>query len=169
MVGVLFVCMGNICRSPMAEGAFRALADERGLLDDAVGGPAGGLVIDSAGTIGYHAGSPPDPRAVRTAARHGVDISALRARQVEAHDFEAFDYILAMDRENFDHLKGLCPPGREDRLSMLLTHAADVPFSELPDPYYGEEDDFVRCFDLARRAADGLFLAILQRHFPARM
>ena len=142
----------------MAEGVFRTQADRAGILDR--------LTIDSAGTTGYHAGDAPDPRGVRTAAQYGIDLSFIRSRKVEAVDFETFDYILAMDHDNMRNLKSQCPEEHLVRLGYFLDHAKDLPLKELPDPYYGGEDGFIRCFDLVERAADGLLRTIVDRHFP---
>jgi len=157
MVAVLFVCMGNICRSPMAEGAFRAAAAEVGLLEK--------MHIDSAGTIGYHAGSPPDPRAQETARKNGVDISSQRARKIEPEDFEKFDYILVMDDDNFNDVCARCPEEYKSRISMFLSHAPHLPIDEMPDPYSGHRNDFDMCFSAAVDAADGLLELIKDRHF----
>ena len=153
MIRVLFVCMGNICRSPMAEGAFRAAVIKAGLDDQ--------FDIDSAGTIGYHAGSGPDPRAVATAQKHGVTISGQRARQVRDTDFAAFDYILAMDHENFSDLIERCPKEYQPRISLLLRHDAALGMDEMPDPYYGHRDQFDHCYGAAIVAADALLATIL--------
>ena len=144
---VLFVCLGNICRSPTAEAVFRHV----------VGRDAGDLVIeiDSAGTHGYHIGEPPDPRSQAAARRRGIDMSALRARQVHAGDFEEFDLILAMDRENLAELKRRCPPRFHDRLRLLLEFAA-VADLDVPDPYYGGEVGFEQVLDLIEQASGGL-------------
>lgn len=148
MVAVLFVCMGNICRSPMAEGAFRYVVDQAGLAES--------FHIDSAGTIGYHAGSPPDPRAIETSKNNGVDISKQRSRKVQNSDFTDFDYILAMDNENYEALIGQCPEEYQNRISMFLSYAPHLPINEMPDPYYGHANQFDTCFSAAMDAANGL-------------
>lgn len=145
----------------MAEGVFRERARQAGLL-----GPRQGIITDSCGTSRYHIGQSPDPRAIEATAARGVDISDLRARQIAAHDFADFDYILAMDRSNFRHLEDLAHRDHRDKLSMFLSHAEGAPLDEVPDPYYGHEGGFGRCLDLIERGADGLFNAILERHFP---
>jgi protein-tyrosine phosphatase len=131
-ISVLFVCMGNICRSPLAEGAFRAEADRLGL--DAA--------VDSAGTGGWHAGEPPDARAIAAARRGGVDIGHLRARQVTRADFDRFDHIVALDEENLADLTALKPPQSRARLSLLLDHAAGREGEGVADPYYGGDAHF---------------------------
>ena len=141
----------------MAEGAFRAAAKEAGLLEK--------MQIDSAGTIGYHAGSPPDPRAQETARKNGVDISGQRARKVEPEDFEKFDYILVMDDDNFNDVCARCPEEYKPRISMFLSHAPHLPIDEMPDPYGGHRNDFDMCFSAAVDAADGLLALIKERHF----
>jgi protein-tyrosine phosphatase len=143
---VLFVCLGNICRSPMAEGIFRKLAEERGL--------DGRVEVDSAGTGSWHVGEPPDPRARHAAARHGVDISTLRGRQVTRTDFERFDYVVAMDRDNLHALQQLCPQALRGRLHRC-THFAGGP-ADVPDPYYGGPDGFEQVYHLIRRNAEAL-------------
>lgn len=157
MVAVLFVCMGNICRSPMAEGAFRATAEKAGLSNH--------IIIDSAGTIGFHAGNPPDRRARATAKAAGIDISGQRSRKVQDSDFTEFDYILAMDDDNYRNLLDRCPPGYESRISMFLSHAPHLPIDEMPDPYYGHENQFDTCFAAAVDAAEGLLKLIKEKHF----
>ncbi len=155
MVKVLFVCMGNICRSPTAHGVFRELVRREGLED--------AIQIDSAGTHAYHVGNPPDQRAQATARNRGIDLSDLRARQVSPEDFERFDYVLAMDEENLAILRELCPPGREDRLRLFLDFAPQRPEREVPDPYYGGPQGFEHVFDLVEEAARGLLEDIRQR------
>ena len=157
MIGVLFVCMGNICRSPMAEGAFRDAAEKAGILDR--------LEIDSAGTLGYHAGSPPDMRAQDAARKQGIDISAQRSRKITAGDFEAFDYILVMDLDNFNDVTAQCPEEFQPRISMFLGHAPHLPIDEMPDPYGGHRNDFDVCYNAAIDAADGLLEKIKTEHF----
>jgi protein-tyrosine phosphatase len=140
--------MGNICRSPTAEGVFRARAAQRGL--------AQALHIDSAGTHAYHVGSAPDARSVQCAARRGYDLSAQRARQVEAADFARFDYLLAMDHENLARLKADCPPGQQHKLQLFMAYAKNSDSEVVPDPYYGGPDGFDRVLDYIEDAADGL-------------
>jgi protein-tyrosine phosphatase len=155
-ISVLFVCMGNICRSPTAHGVFRALVEREGLADR--------IVTDSAGTIAYHVGEPPDRRARETAVKRGIDLSDLRARKAVAEDFERFDYLLAMDRENYKELMAICPPGFEDRLFLFLDFAPHRPEEEVPDPYYGGVAGFDRVFDLVEDASKGLLEHILEHH-----
>jgi protein-tyrosine phosphatase len=148
---VLFVCMGNICRSPIAEGVFSWLAPR--LRPDLA------VEADSAGTHGYHAGRPPDARAQRVARAHGIDLSGLRARQLVAQDFERFDRILVMDRRNHDDALALAPE-RHDRVRLLLDYAPQLALREVPDPYYGELSDFERVFQLSEQAARGLLQSL---------
>ena len=143
---VLFVCLGNICRSPLAEAAFRAEAERLGLEAEA----------DSAGTGGWHRGEPPDPRAIAAARRNGVDISDLRARQVTREDFERFDRIVALDRENLADLEAIRPAGSRATLSLLLDHAAGREGAAVADPYYGGERDFDLAWRDASEGARGL-------------
>jgi len=140
--------MGNICRSPIAHGLFRKLVEEAGLSEQ--------VEIDSAGTHAYHIGEPPDRRAQETALRRGIGLDDLRARKVEPADFERYHYVLAMDRDNHALLAEICPPGREERLRMFMTFAADLPEEEVPDPYYGGSSGFEHVFDLVEAAAHGL-------------
>ena len=143
-VSVLFVCLGNICRSPLAEAAFTAEAERLGLAAD----------VDSAGTGDWHVGRPPDPRAIAVAARNGRDIGALRARQVVAADFDRFDHIVALDRENLANLEHLRPPGSTARLSLLLDHVPGREGEPVADPYYGEAAHFDAAWaDVATGAA----------------
>jgi protein-tyrosine phosphatase len=154
-VRVLFVCMGNICRSPMAEGAFKHYVREAGL--------AGRIVSDSAGTHGYHIGDPPDPRAQAAASRRGYDLAGLRARQVRPGDFDAFDYVLAMDEANLRWLERLCPPQHARKLKLFLEFSADAARREVPDPYYGGADGFENVLDLVEQAAQGLLRHLRDR------
>lgn len=131
-VSVLFVCMGNICRSPLAEGALRAEAERRGL----------DLIVDSAGTGGWHEGEPPDRRARAAAARNGVDISGQRARQVTRADFDRFDHVIALDGDNLAHLERMRPAGTRAALSLLLDHVDGREGQSVADPYYGGDSHF---------------------------
>ena len=131
-VSILFVCLGNICRSPLAEGAFRAEAARLGLDVEA----------DSAGTGGWHAGEPPDRRAIAAAKRGGVDISGQRARKVTRADFDRFDHIVALDEENLADLEAIRPAGSRARLSLLLDHVPGREGQAVADPYYGGDSDF---------------------------
>ena len=134
-LSVLFVCLGNICRSPMAEGAFRAAALREGLE----------VRTDSVGTAGYHIGEPPDPRAIAIAARHGVDIASLRGRQLDEQDFANFTHIIALDTANMAGIKAREPRGSAAQLSLLLDVHGSAGAS-VADPYYGEESDFEECW-----------------------
>ena len=151
-IRVLFVCLGNICRSPTAEGVLRhMLATEAPHLQ---------VEIDSAGTADYHIGSAPDARSQRAALRRGIDLSGLRARQVAPDDFERFDLILAMDRQNLRALEALRPRPSKARLELFMEYAGRPGCVELPDPYDGEADDFELVLDLAAAASRGLIAAL---------
>ncbi|OXY82597.1 low molecular weight protein-tyrosine-phosphatase [Oceanimonas doudoroffii] len=142
---VLMICMGNICRSPTAEAVFRHKATQAGL----------NLTIDSAGTIGYHAGSGPDARARAAGEARGYDFSGMRARQVTVDDFARFDLVLAADRSNLEDLLRLCPPEHQHKVKLLLSYA-NGPEQEVPDPYYGGEQGFEHVLDLVEAACDGV-------------
>ncbi len=151
---VLFVCMGNICRSPMAEGVFRHLLDSRGLADR--------FRVDSAGTDAWHVGESPDIRSVRTAADHGVILGG-HARQVQPQDFRRFDYIVAMDRDNLARLEALGAGGGGEA-SLYLLREFDPrggPGAEVPDPYYGGPGGFEDVFGMVERSCAGLLEHIL--------
>ena len=145
---ILFVCLGNICRSPTAEAVFRAIA-ARELADFE-------LTIDSAGTAGYHMGEPPDRRTREAAARRGYDLSDLRARMVEPEDFERFDLILAMDRQNLRTLERRAPVQVRERIRLFLEYAPEAGETEVPDPYYGGANGFEHVLDLIEAASRGL-------------
>jgi protein-tyrosine phosphatase len=145
-VKLLFVCLGNICRSPLAEAAFRAEAGRIGL--DAL--------ADSAGTGGWHRGEPPDPRAIAAARRNGVDISRLRARQVRPEDFERFDHVIALDADTLADLRALRPAGSKASLSLLLDHVPGREGEAVADPYYGGDRDFDITWNDVTEAARGL-------------
>ncbi|MDE2309669.1 MAG: low molecular weight phosphotyrosine protein phosphatase [Betaproteobacteria bacterium] len=155
-VSVLFVCMGNICRSPTAEAVFRACVEEAGLVRH--------ILIDSAGTHDYHIGEPPDTRTQRAAQQRGYDMSALRGRQVGLPDFTRFDYVLAMDRANLAILQRLCPQPQRGRLGLFLEYASRHEEREVPDPYYGGADGFERVLDMVEDAAEGLLAHIREKH-----
>ena len=156
VVSVLFVCLGNICRSPTAEGVFRSLIKQEGLARE--------INVDSAGTSNWHIGGSPDRRATAAARKRGIDLSQQRARQVEVADFETFDYILAMDRENFSNLSNLSPTGKEDRVKLFLAFARHADRGNVPDPYYGGEDGFDLVLDLTEDASRGLLAHIREHH-----
>ena len=148
MPNVLFVCLGNICRSPTAEGVLRAIAAREY--------PGVALDVDSAGTANYHVGEPPDRRTVAAARRRGYDLAGLRARQVQDEDFSRFDYLLAMDRANLKELESRRPKDATARLALFLEFAPNAESLEVPDPYYGGTEDFERVLDLCEMAARGL-------------
>lgn len=149
---VLFICMGNICRSPTAEGVFRRLVAEEGLER---------LVhIDSAGTHDYHIGAPPDRRAQAAAAGRGYDLSDLRGRQVARSDFSEFDYLLAMDNDNLANLQRHCPSEQRHKLRLFLSFSERFKDQEVPDPYYGGAKGFDQVLDMVEDAAQGLLQAI---------
>lgn len=152
MVKVLFVCTGNICRSPTAEGVFADLV-RRSRLEHLI-------QADSAGTHDYHVGEAPDPRSCAAAHGRGIDIRHLRARRVRAQDFGEFDLILAMDNGHYRQLQRLCPPGQEHRLRLFLEFAPEQKDREVPDPYYGDEWGFERVLDMCLAASEGLLAHI---------
>ena len=145
---ILFVCMGNICRSPTAEGVFRHVLSARA--------PDLDVEVASAGTHDYHVGSPPDRRAIEAALRRGVDLAALRARTVSVRDFEYYDLILAMDEENYAELQRRAPPARRERVRLVMDYAPQAALRAVPDPYYGGATGFEQVLDLLEEAADGL-------------
>lgn len=158
MIKVLFVCTGNICRSPTAEGVLRHLAAAEGL--------AGVIETDSAGTAGYHVGQPPDPRTIAAAAARGIDLRSLRARRVSPADFERFDLIVAMDRGHLDYLIALRPAGGRAEVKLLLDyHPSDgAPAGkDVPDPYDGDRKGFDEVLDLITTATHALLLEICTR------
>jgi len=152
---ILFVCLGNICRSPTAEGALRRLC--------AAEAPALDIEVDSAGTSDYHLEEPPDPRSRRAAAARGIDLSPLRARRVERRDFARFDLILAMDRGNLQALRAMCPPGSHARLELFLEFAGEPAGGEVPDPYMGTAADFERVLDIVIPACRRLIARLQER------
>ena len=158
MVKVLFVCMGNICRSPTAQGVFERLIAAEGL--------AHAVTTDSAGTAAYHVGHPPDGRAAAAAAKRGVDLAGYRARQVAVRDFHDFHLVLAMDRDNFAAMERIVPAGRESRLRMFLEFAPDFSADDVPDPYYGGADGFERVLDMIEAGSRGVLAHIRSEFGP---
>ncbi len=147
---VLFVCLGNICRSPTAEAVFRARAAGAGL----------DIEIDSAGTGAWHTGESPDPRSMEAGEKRGYSFSGQSARAVNNTDFAIFDYILAMDGKNLAHLQDMCPPKFSGHLGLFLDFAKNSSVAEVPDPYYGGESGFEHVLDLIEAACDGLIKEI---------
>lgn len=156
MVRVLFVCLGNICRSPLAEGVFRFLVDQVGLGDR--------IEVDSAGTGGWHVGEPPDPRSVETARRHGLDISHQRARRLTRADLDRFDYVVAMDGSNLSAIRALARGDHRARVLRLLDACPDLGVRDVPDPYYGDGDGFERVWRLVYRGCEALLARIRREH-----
>lgn len=151
---VLFVCLGNICRSPTAEGVFRRRVREAGLEER--------IHIDSAGTGGWHVGKAPDSRTCRAARLRGYDLSGLRARQFQREDFERFDLVLAMDHSNLRHIQAMRPATARAELDLFLRRY-DMTLDEVPDPYHGGEDGFEQVLDLIEGASDALLAEIKGR------
>ena len=154
-IRVLFVCMGNICRSPTAHGVFQALIEAEGL--------GGAIGVDSAGTHSYHTGNPPDPRSQATARERGVDLSGLRARRFESSDFTEFDYILGMDKGNLADMLAIKPDQATARVGLMLEYSDNTSQLEVPDPYFGDAG-FERVFDLIDEASRGLLQSIRSEH-----
>lgn len=157
-LNVVMVCLGNICRSPTAEAVLRAKLVRAGLAER--------IGVASSGTHGER-GSPPDARATAAAAKRGYDLSAIRSRRFGVADFERFDHVLAMDRDNLAHLAKQCPPALAGRLGLLLQHLPGSALHEVPDPYYGGPAGFERVLDLIEPACDGLLLT-LQKQLAGR-
>ena len=158
---LLFVCTGNICRSPTAEGVARAMAQRMGLADR--------FEFDSAGTHGYHVGEPPDPRSIAAARKRGYDLSALRARRVANANFHDFDYLLALDSGHLDWLSVNCPPTHRTRLKLLLDFSDTNDAQggkDVPDPYYGDGDGFERVLDLIESASRRLIETLASADRP---
>jgi protein-tyrosine phosphatase len=155
-ISVLFVCMGNICRSPTAQGVFERLVEQHKLADV--------IEIDSAGTHAYHVGDRPDERASAAALQRGIDLSSQQARRVSPDDFDRFDYVLAMDQDNYEILAVSCPSELRARLRLFLEFAPDLLTREVPDPYYGGASGFERVLDLIEEASEGLLADIRQQH-----
>jgi protein-tyrosine phosphatase len=158
MVRVLFVCMGNICRSPLAQGVFEDVLRRESL--------EGEVSVDSAGTGAWHVGSPPDERALSAASLRGVDISSQRARRITPEDCQNFDYILTMDEENYRAVSGLCRDSAVVR--PFLDFATDSPETAVPDPYYGGPEGFEHVLELVEEASEGLLEDIRKRHLYRR-
>ena len=153
MVRVLFVCLGNICRSPLAQGVFEEVLRREGL--------EGEVFVDSAGTGAYFPGAPPDERAQRSARLRGLDLSAQRARRISRDDCDTFDYVLTMDEENYSMVSALC---RGSAVVRPFLDFAPGPETEVPDPFYGGASDFEHVLDLVEAASEGLLRDIRQRH-----
>jgi protein-tyrosine phosphatase len=152
---ILFCCMGNICRSPTAEGVLRHVLSTRAAHLQ--------IEVDSAGTHDYHLGEAPDVRAMQAARRRGIDLSSLRARQVLVRDFEQFDLVIAMDEHNLDHLQRMAPVHRHDRIKLMMEYAPDLGTRNVPDPYYGPAQGFEEVLDLLQAASEGLLADLLSR------
>jgi protein-tyrosine phosphatase len=156
LVNVLFVCMGNICRSPTAQGVLERVVEREGL--------EGEVHTDSAGTGSWHVGSPPDERAQESALLRGIDLSRQRARQFDPKDFDRFDYIVVMDRYNYRDVLSHASPENERKVRLFMDYAPEAGVSEVPDPYYGGPDGFERVLDLIEDAAEGLLREIRAEH-----
>ena len=155
-IKVLFVCLGNICRSPLAEGAFRRHVSERDESDR--------FVIDSAGTSAYHVGEKPDPRSIKTAQKNGVDISLQRARQFVESDFQQFDYIVAMDQSNYENIERIKRGTGSAKISLMLSEL-DSPRRDVPDPYYGGDQGFDEVWKMVDTATNKLLQRIKREAF----
>ncbi len=154
LISILFVCTGNICRSPTAEGVFRDRVMKAGWLNR--------FLIDSAGTGGWHIGNGPDPRSVATAKARGVDIAGLRARQLHINDYQNFQHLIALDETHFDHMMYLKPQGASAQISLLMQHEPTQKWRDVPDPYYGGQKDFDLAYDLIAQGVDGLLAALMK-------
>ncbi|NQY51144.1 MAG: low molecular weight phosphotyrosine protein phosphatase [Piscirickettsiaceae bacterium] len=154
-IKILFVCMGNICRSPTAEGVFNKLLDDLGITKQ--------FLIDSAGTHNYHVGKSPDVRSQQTAHKRGIHLSNIRARKVSSLDFDKFDYILAMDADNYNHLLESSHNRYHHKIHLFLKFAHNCKKNNVPDPYSGDQNGFERVFDLIEDASRGFYKAITKQ------
>jgi protein-tyrosine phosphatase len=155
-ISVLFVCMGNICRSPTAHAVFRKQVEQAGLSDK--------ITIDSAGTHAYHVGNPPDSRSMMTASERGIDMADLRARKVDFADLIEFDYVLAMDGDNLAILQQMAPADLKSKIKLFMSFAPDSGHAYVPDPYYGGAQGFNQVFDMVEDASAGLLTYLKQRY-----
>ena len=155
MVSVLFVCMGNICRSPISQGVFEDLLRREGLENE--------VLVDSAGTGAWHVGEPPDARALESAANRGLDLGGQRARRITLEDCQRFDYVIVMDRDNYESASPLCRQS-EAEVRLFLDYAPGLAEEEVPDPYFGGPDGFEHVLDLVEEAAQGLLDDIREKH-----
>ncbi len=160
MVRVLFICLGNICRSPLAQGVFEEIVRRQGFEDE--------VFVDSAGTGSWRVGHPPDERAQRSASLRGLDISVQRARRVTLEDCDRFDYILTMDETNYEAVAALCRGGGAE-VRPFLDYAPDRVETEIPDPFYGGSEGFDRVLDLVEEASEGLLEEIKKKHLAGRV
>ncbi|WP_303673587.1 low molecular weight protein-tyrosine-phosphatase [Vampirovibrio chlorellavorus] len=161
-VKIMFVCMGNICRSPSAEGVFHYMVQTSGFRDH--------IEVASSGTDNYHVGAPADGRSHAAALNRGIDLSNHRAQQFKKHHFDEYDYILVMDRLNHDHVMRMCPHGHQEKVHYFLDFAPQLNLREVPDPYYGGAEGFDRVLDYIEAAAAGLLSEIRDRHLdPANL
>jgi len=154
-INVLFVCLGNICRSPTAHGVFQHFVERENLAND--------IIIDSCGTGSFHIGEKPDPRTIKAAAKRKYDLSVLRARQVTPDDFKRFDFILAMDRMNLGNLQAMAPKPFLGHVGLFLDFSKQRTYTQVPDPYYEGEDGFELVLDLVEDASQGLLYEIKKR------
>ena len=152
MIKVLFICMGNICRSPTAHGVFRQIVAAKGFQDS--------IDVDSAGTHAYHVGNSPDSRSVQAALLRGVDMRDLTARQLDDYDFEEFDYLLVADKDNYCLTIEACPKEHRHKVKFMLDFATHTSLEEVPDPYYGQGNGFERVLDLLEDACEGLMIEL---------
>ena len=156
MINVLFVCMGNICRSPTAHGVFLDMIEKEGLSEV--------ISVESAGTHAYHVSEPPDPRAQEAALKRNVDLSSLRARKAGEQDFYDFDYVLVMDRNNYQHMLEIAPEGHAEKLKLFMEYAPHLNIAEVPDPYYGGRNGFEVVLDMIEEASQGLLAELKREH-----
>ncbi len=156
MVKVLFVCMGNICRSPTAHGVFEHAVKQSGLSQQ--------IAVESAGTHAYHVGEAPDPRSQKAAQKRGYDLSSQSSQKINKKDFLHYDIILAMDRDNYRNLLTLCPECHTDKLRLFMEFAPHMGIDEVPDPYYGGVNGFEKVLDMVEEASEGLFEYLHKHH-----